>query len=380
MRQGRVKVLQLITRLDWGGAPRLFLKLIRGLKEQGIEIAMASGPSRQPEEDPQKFSHKFHVPYYHMPHLRRDIAPVYDFLSLFEIVSLIRRERPTLLHTHTTKAGIVGRIAGRITRTRTIHTPHGHLFYGYFGKGKQKLYVFLERLAARFCERIITITDDERREYLKNKIGDEKKVVTIYNGIDMKRYPGDGKKMRTELRIAQRAPVVGFVGRLEEIKGPHLFVEAAILIGNAFPQTHFLLVGDGPMKEKLMKQAHGVPRFHFVGHRDDITDVIAALDLIIIPSLNDGFNLVAVEAMASSKPIVATAVGGLPEVIGEGGILVGPGDKTGMAQTAVKLLNSPSLKKEMGAKGRRRSETLFDWDVCLQRTFDMYHQVVETTR
>jgi glycosyltransferase involved in cell wall biosynthesis len=380
VRKGRVKVLQLITRLDWGGAPRLFLKLIRGLKERGIDVVMASGPSQQPEEEPREFSHKFHIPYHHIPHLCRDIAPVHDFLSLFEIIALIRRERPALLHTHTTKAGILGRIAGGITRTTTIHTPHGHLFYGYFGKGKQGLYIFLERLAARFCERIITITEDERLEYLKRKIGDEKKVVTIYNGIDMKRYPGDGKKVRAALRIAQRAPVVGFVGRLEEVKGPHLFVEAAILIGNAFPQTHFLLVGDGPMKEKLMKKAHGVPRFHFVGHRDDITDAIAALNIIIIPSLNDGFNLVAVEAMASSKPIVATAVGGLPEVVGDGGILVKPEDARGLAQETIQLINAPDLRKKLGQRGRKRAETHFDWNVCLQRTLDIYQQVVGTTR
>jgi glycosyltransferase involved in cell wall biosynthesis len=379
VKKGQVKVLQLITRLDWGGAPRLFLKLIRGLKEQGIEIAMASGPSRQPEEDPEKFSHKFHIPYHHIPHLRRDIAPIHDVISLFEIIALIRRERPTLLHTHTTKAGILGRIAGGITRTTTIHTPHGHLFYGYFGKGKQRLYIFLERLAARFCERIITITEDERLEYLKRKIGEEKKVVTIYNGIDIKRYPGDGKKVRAELRIAQRALVVGFVGRLEEVKGPHLFVDAAILIGSTHPQTYFLMIGDGPMKEKLIKRAQRVPRFHFVGHSEDITDAIAALDLIIIPSLNDGFNLVAVEAMASSKPIVATAVGGLPEVVGEGGTLVKPDDTKGLVQQAIQLINKPELRKKLGEKGRKRAEALFDWDVCLQKTLDIYHQVLGNT-
>ena len=375
-----MKVLQLITRLDWGGAPRLFLKLIRGLKEGGIDVVMASGPSRQPEEDPEKFSHKFHIPYHHIPHLRRDIAPMHDFLSLLEIITLIRRERPILLHTHTTKAGILGRIAGGITRTTTIHTPHGHLFYGYFGKRKQRLYIFLERLAARFCERIISITEDERLEYLKRKIGEEKKVVTIYNGIDMKRYPGDGKKVRAEFRIAQRALVVGFVGRLEEVKGPHLFVDAAILMGNTRPQTHFFMVGNGPMKEKLIKRVHGVPHFHFVGHREDITDAIAALDLIIIPSLNDGFNLVAVEAMASSKPIVATAVGGLPEVVGEGGILVKPNDTKGLAQETIRLINAPDLRQQIGEKGRRRAETLFDWDLCLHKTLDIYQQVVGTTR
>ncbi|HEX9949798.1 MAG TPA: glycosyltransferase, partial [Thermodesulfobacteriota bacterium] len=125
-----MKVLQLITRLDKGGAPRLFLRLISGLKAQGIEVAMASGPSEQPEEDPWEFSRKSHIPYHPLPFLRRDISPVHDCLSLFQIIALIRKERPTILHTHTTKAGILGRIAGGMTRTRTIHTPHGHLFYG----------------------------------------------------------------------------------------------------------------------------------------------------------------------------------------------------------------------------------------------------------
>jgi len=370
-----VKVLQLITRLDKGGAPRVFLQLIRGLTELGIEIVMSSGPSQQPEEDPWGFSQRLNISYHLLPHLRRDIAPLHDLLSFFEICALIRRERPALLHTHTTKGGILGRIAGRITRTKTIHTPHGHLFYGYFGTGKERLYVFLERLAARFCGRIITISEDERRAYLNKGIGDEKRVITIYNGIDIQRFPGEGKKVRTELGIAQQVPVVGFVGRMEEIKGPDRFVEAAKKIKAAYPKAHFVMVGDGPMQEGLLKMAEGISGFHFLGYREDIPDLIAAFDIMLIPSLNDGFNLAAVEAMASAKPIVATAVGGLPEVVGDGGVLVGPGDTTRMAQEAIALLNSSRLRKEMGAKGRKRTEALFDWNVCLQRTIDLYHEV-----
>jgi glycosyltransferase involved in cell wall biosynthesis len=375
-----VKVLELITRLDKGGAPRVFLRLIRGLKEQGIEVAMASGPSRQPEEDPAEFSRRSHIPYHPLPSLRREISPVHDLRALFQIIALIRKERPTILHTHTSKAGVLGRIAGKMTRTRTIHTPHGHLFYGYFGKGKERFYVVVERWAARFCERIITISEDERREYVKRGIGDNKKVVTIYNGIDIGLFPGDGKRLRRELGIAPQASVVGFVGRLEEVKGPHLFVEAALRIHAADPRTYFLLLGDGSMKKGLMQKAQGMPHLHIIGYREDIPDCLAALDVLLIPSLNDGFNLVAVEAMASSKPIVAMAVGGLPEVVGDGGILVRPGDTTRMAQETMTLLNSPVLMKEIGARGRRRVEGLFSWDASLQKTLALYHQVLGNLR
>ncbi len=375
-----MKVLQLITRLDKGGAPRIFLRLIRELKEQGMEVVMASGPSQQPEEDPWEFSRKSHIPYRPLRFLHREISPVNDLLAFFQIIALIRRERPAILHTHTTKAGILGRIAGGMTRTRTIHTPHGHVFYGYFGKGKEQLYVSLEQLAARFCERIITISEDERREYLRRGIGDKKKVVTIYNGIDIERFPGNGKRVRRELGIKPQAPLVGYVGRLEEVKGPHLFVDAAMRIKTAAPETHFLMIGDGAMKKGLLQKAQGMPHLRIMGYREDIPDCIAALDILLIPSLNDGFNLVAVEAMASSKPIVATSVGGLPEVLGDGGILVPPGDTMRMAQEAIKLLNSPSLRKEIGARGRKRAERLFSWDVCLQKTLALYHQVLGNIR
>jgi glycosyltransferase involved in cell wall biosynthesis len=375
-----VKVLQLITRLDKGGAPRIFLKLIRGLKEEGIEIVMASGPSQQPEEEPRGFSQRFHIPYYPLPHLRRNISPLHDALALLEIIALIRKEKPDLLHTHTTKAGILGRVAGWITRTKTIHTPHGHLFYGYFGKGKERFYVLLEQLAARLCERIITISEDERREYLHRGIGNAKKVATVYNGIDTRQFPGDGKRVRAEQGIAQGVPIVGFVGRLEQVKGPDRFVEAAKEVRAAYPQAYFVMVGDGPMKEELMRMTRGILDFHLVGYREDIPDLMAALDLVMIPSLNDGFNLVAVEAMASSKPIVATAVGGLPEVVGDGGILVKPEDTKGLALEIIRLINAPDLRKQIGEKGRKRAEALFDWDVCLQKTLDIYHQVVGSTR
>lgn len=371
-----MKVLQLITRLDQGGAPRIFLKLIRGLKEKGIDVVMASGPSQHAEEEPRKFSQPLHISYYHLPHLRRNILPLHDSFALLEIIALIRKEKPDLLHTHTTKAGMLGRVAGWMTRTRTIHTPHGHLFYGYFGKGRERFYVLLEQMAARFCERIITISEDERRAYLYKGIGTTKKVVTVYNGIDTKQFPGDGKKARAELGIAQGVPMVGFVGRLEEIKGPDRFVEAAKEVKAVCQQAHLVMAGDGPMKEELMRMARGIPHLHFLGYREDIPDLMAAFDLVMIPSRNDGFNLVAVEGMASSKPIVATAVGGLTEVVGDGGILVQPEDTKGLALETLRLINAPDLRKKIGEKGRKRAEALFDWDVCLQKTLDIYHQVM----
>ena len=373
-----MKVLQLITRLDRGGAPRVFLHLVRGIKEAHVDVVMASGPSQWPEEDPGEFSKRFQIPYYLLSHLRRDISPIQDLLALLELIALIRSERPELLHTHTTKAGFLGRLAGAITHTRTIHTPHGLLFYGYFGKVKQRLYVFLERWTARFSEKIITISEDERKEYLKRRIGDGGKLITVYNGIELERFPGDGNRVRNELGITGVVPLVGFVGRLEEVKGPHLFLEAAAKIKVECPQVHFLMVGDGPMKTELAKMVHVIPHIHFLGHREDIADVMAALDLLVIPSLNDGFNLAAVEAMASYKPIVATAVGGLPEVVGEGGILVSP-DGDGVAQEVIRLLNSPGLRMEMGERGRRRAEAFFDWKVCLRMTLEIYRHVIETT-
>jgi glycosyltransferase involved in cell wall biosynthesis len=177
-----------------------------------------------------------------------------------------------------------------------------------------------------------------------------------------------------------QVPLVGFVGRLEEVKGPHLFLDAAMRIKSASPQTHFLMVGDGTMREGLIQKAQGMPHVRIMGFREDIADCLAALDVLLIPSLNDGFNLVAVEAMASSKPIVATSVGGLPEVIGDGGILISPGDIGRMAEEAIKLLNSPTLRKAIGAKGRKRAETLFTWDVSLQKTFALYRQVLGNIR
>jgi glycosyltransferase involved in cell wall biosynthesis len=341
---------------------------------------MAAGPSLQPEEDPFEFSRKLRIHYYPLSFLRREISPAHDLLALFQIISLIRRERPAILHTHTTKAGVLGRIAGRLTRTHVIHTPHGHLFYGYFGKRKKQFYICVERLAARFCERIITISEDERREYLGHGIGDKKKVITIYNGIDIERFPGGGNRVRRELGVAPQVPLVGFVGRLEEVKGPHLFVEAAKRIKAAAPQTHFLVIGEGAMKEGLIQRTQGMSHLHITGYRDDIADCLAALDILLIPSLNDGFNLVAVEAMASSKPIVATAVGGLPEVIGNAGILIRSGDSGRMAEETIKLLNSPRLRKEIGARGRKRATALFSWDVSLQKTLVLYRQVIGNLR
>lgn len=375
-----MKVLHLITRLDRGGAPKVFFRLVRGLKERGVQVVIACGPSRDPQEDPTRFSRTTGISFHLLPSLRRDISPLHDLLAFWEIISLIKRERPQLLHTHTTKAGILGRLAGRLAGTKTIHTPHGHLFYGYFGKGMERLYTLMERLAARCCQRIIAISEDERREYLKRKIGDEDKVITIYNGIDITPFPGDGERVRGELGISYTIPLIGFVGRLDPIKGPHLFVAVARKIKETIPHAHFLMAGDGPLRGELAEMAQSTPNFHILGYREDIPDLLAALDLLLVPSLNDGFNLAVVEAMAACCPVIAFAVGGLPEVVGDGGIMVPPGDIAGMAKEAIILLQDPQHSKEIGACGRRRVETLFTWERSLQETICLYHQVMEAPR
>ena len=372
-----MKVLHIITRLDRGGSAEAFLDLVSDLKRLGHDISVATGPVLEPQADIDAFSKATGIQVNYIPFLKRNVDPVRDILAFLGILKLIRSINPEVIHTHTSKAGFIGRIAGRIAMIKVIvHTPHGHIFYGYYGGLASRIFIFLERIAAKFSDRIITLTDIEKREYINKGIAADDRIVTIPCGIYIDQFTKSNKSIRDELGIPPGSPLVGWVGRLEHVKGCEYFLRACHLMKKEVPYAKYLVVGEGSLKREMEELACLLglqEEVIFLGFREDIPSIMGSIDLLVHTPLNEGLGKVLLEAMASAKPVVASAVGGIPEIITHGlnGLLAPAGDYVSIATESVRILKDKALAERLGREGRKKAGA-FDNRRLVEETLKLY--------
>jgi glycosyltransferase involved in cell wall biosynthesis len=297
--------------------------------------------------------------------LGREAAPGRDLLALIELVRLMRRLRPAIVHTHTSKAGFIGRLAARLSGVPiVIHQPHGHIFYAYWGEHRTRVYLALERLAARWSDRLLTLTDRGAAEHLERGIGRPSQFVTVASGVPteaLRRSAPPRDDARRDLGLDDASFVVVGVGRLVPVKGFDLLVEALPRLVAEVPETHVLLVGDGPERAALERRAAqlGVAaRLHVLGARNDVARCLRAGDVLAAPSRNEGMGRALVEAMALGLPVVAAAVGGIPDVVTDGdcGRLVPPDDAAALGEVLADLGRDRTLVEKLGAAAPAQAE------------------------
>jgi glycosyltransferase involved in cell wall biosynthesis len=269
------------------------------------------------------------------------------------------------VHTHTSKAGFVGRLAARLVGVpAVIHQPHGHIFYGYYGAGRTALFVTLERLAARWTDRIVTLTPRGIEEHLARGIGRREQYRTVPSGVPTSalraRSPGRAEA-RARLGLPDDAFVVAGLGRLVAIKGFDLLVAALPALAAAVPSARVVLVGDGPERMALEAQAESLgvsDRLLVTGATPDVAVGLAAADALAAPSRNEGMGRALVEAMALGLPVVGADVGGIPAVVtdGETGRLVPPDDAGALAAALAELGRDAALRAKLGAAAAARAE------------------------
>jgi glycosyltransferase involved in cell wall biosynthesis len=316
---------------------------------------LVSGRTIEPSPGIARFLAERNIQWAVVPALRREIHPLRDLCALRALRRLIREERPDIVHTHTSKAGFLGRLAARLEHVpHIVYTPHGHVFGGYFSPAATRVFIGLERLAARWTDRIVTLTDAEAAQHLALGIGRPGQFITIASGVDL-----DDIASAVPVRLAPHGPVIGTVGRLTSIKGHQHLIDAVPEILRRYPAAHVVLVGDGELRQALTERTRrlGVDgRVIFTGYREDIPALIAGMDVFVLPSLNEGMGRVLVMAMALGKPIVATHVGGVPELLGEGeaGLLVPPSNPRALADAIGMLLADPVRAKALAEAGRLR--------------------------
>lgn len=353
----RPRVLHVITRLDRGGSAENTLLCAAHLR--AYETVVAVGPTQGERSPTEALARQQGVEFVEVPQLVRPLRPVADLRALWQLWRLMRRGRYDLVHTHTSKAGLLGRVAAYLARVPCrVHTAHGHVFYGYHGPALSRLFVWLERWAAWITHRLIALTPAERADQLRFGVGSPAKFSVIHSGVDFApflRPPADREVTRRVLGLGLDGVVVGTLGRLTPIKGQADLLRAFALVRPQVPEAWLLVVGDGEEGLGLAALARelGVAgRVVFAGWREEVPDLLRAMDLFVLPSLNEGMGKALVEAMFVGLPVVATRVGGVPDLVGEGrsGLLVAPGQPEALAAAILELAADPRRRRDLGAR------------------------------
>lgn len=343
----RIRVLRVITRLNVGG-PALHASLLTTLLDpERFETTLAVG---QESEGEVAMAALGRLPAglrpVTIPSLRREISPFADARALGALVALARRVRPHIVHTHLAKAGSIGRIAGRLAGAPVvIHTFHGTVFSGYFGARASRLYLASERGLARLTTRLIAISPAVRAELIDLRVAPSDKIVEIPLGLDLSPFltAPDQAAARVRLGLENDARYIAVVGRLVPIKDVATFLRAFALLAARRTGVRALIVGDGPERmalERLAADLGITETCRFLGWVSDMPALYAAVDVVALTSLNEGTPVALIEALATGRRVVATAVGGVPDVVPpEAGILVPPSDPAALADALARSLD-----------------------------------------
>jgi glycosyltransferase involved in cell wall biosynthesis len=366
-----MKICHVITRLIVGGAQENTLLTIKGHLEKGHEVELATGFSPGREGKLLENAQYGDFPVVEFPDMVREISPPHDLKTFFALKKYFKEKKFDCVHTHSSKAGIIGRLAARAAGVPVVvHTVHGQAFHPYQSKLKNRLFIFLERFAARFCDKIYAVAQAMIDQCVTAKVAPEEKYMVVYSGMDTAAFDRAKRDMalREKFEIPENVNTVVTVARLFPQKGYEYVIPAAKKVLKTHPDTHFLFVGDGPMYDELvaeLERENIKDNFHFAGlvPPDAVASCIAQAELLWHLSLHEGLPRAVVQALAVGIPAIGFALDGTPEVVinGETGFTT-PAEDIGMvAQYTVKLLDAPEMRQRLGNAGKAKVLEQFDW-------------------
>lgn len=366
-----MKICHVITRMIVGGAQENTLLSCRGALEAGHDVTLVTGPSPGPEGELLKRVSCPGLKIVECPWLVREIAPLSDFKAFSHLKKLFRTERYDVVHTHSSKAGIVGRFAARAAGVPlVVHTIHGLAFHRYEKFWKNLLYIACERAAAPCGKRIYAVAQAMIDQSLAAGVGSPDQYKVVYSGMELDRFlhAKPDPELRKKLGIPEDAVVLATLARLFPLKGYEQFLPVAVKLAKELPQIHCLIIGNGTMMEEIREfiRKEGVEsRFSFAGlvAPGEVGNYLALASVLVHFSLREGLPRAAVQALASGKPVIAYALDGTPEVVipGKTGYLLKPGDRAGAEAAIRELVANPALAAELGANGRKLVEFRFGW-------------------
>jgi len=406
------KVIRIIARLNVGGPAKHVVWLTSGLRDAGFDTLLVTGKVPEGEEDMSYFADEMGVTPRYFAEMSREIS-LNDAKTVWKLFRLFRQERPDIVHTHTAKAGTVGRTAGFLYRWLTpgvfigkprqckfVHTYHGHVFHSYYGRTRTRVFLAVERLLAKLVtDRLIVVSKQQSIEIgEKFRVGSSGQIRVIPLGLDLGLFADHASrrtKFRHELCIPDHTILIGIVGRLTEIKNHQMFLNVVARLKEIDPAcwrqgaVRFIVIGDGGLRDALEDQCEelGLEKdVIFVGSRKDPEYFYPALDVVALTSHNEGTPLTLIEAMANARPVVATSVGGVVDLLGEvvedgpyqvclRGISVDAGDEEAFVSALSRIIRDRSLRQELGDRGLEFVEVNYSKERLFEDIKNLYSEL-----
>jgi glycosyltransferase involved in cell wall biosynthesis len=391
-RDGRepVRVLRVIARLNMGGPALHVAYLTAGLEPRGYHTTLVAGSLARGESSMSFVAEGLEVPVIHVDELHREISPARDLVAIVRLAGLMRKERPHILHTHTAKAGAIGRLAALLAGDARpliiVHTFHGHVLRGYFDPVRTFGFRLFERWLARITTALVAVSPQVRDDLVRLGVAPARKFAVVRLGIELdERVAADGPtraETRRAMGIAPDRFVVGWIGRMTGVKRTNDVLRAVARLRERGVDAMLCLVGDGPDRDDVERRASelGVMRHClFLGYQEEVGRFFSAFDAFVLTSVNEGTPVTTIEALAAGVPVVATRVGGVPDVVRDGvdGFLVESGAIDDLADRLERLAADPALRAGMGEAGRARVLPRYAVDRLIDDVDRLYRSLLE---
>jgi glycosyltransferase involved in cell wall biosynthesis len=388
-----VRVVRVIARLNMGGPALHVAYLTAGLRERGYETTLVAGSLARGEDSMEYVTRELGIEVESLPALHREIALWRDALAVVRLAALIRRVRPQIVHTHTAKAGAVGRLAavlaGGARPPIVVHTFHGHVLRGYFDPVRSYGFRLLERQLAGLSTALVAVSPEVRDDLVRLGVAPPEKFTVVRVGIELEDRVAPEANGRVETRRLMGIPperfTVGWIGRMTAVKRTDDVLLAFRALRERGVEATLCMVGDGPDRGEVERRAHdlGIMRDTlFLGYQEDVAPFYAAFDAMVLASGNEGTPVSAIEALAAGRPVVATRVGGVPDVVrdGEDGFLVETGAVDDIAEALGRLAADPSLRRRLGEAGRARVLPRYSVDRLIDDVDRLYRSLLSSAR
>lgn len=373
-----MKVVHVVTRMNTGGVAVLISELVTGMDPENFEVHLISGSCSVEEEDYIQ-ARGLDLRQISIPSMQRSMKPFLDLKALLRIIKELKRLNPDIVHTHTSKAGLLGRIAARIAtpKAKVVHTFHGHLLHGYFAKPATLLITLTERTLARISDVLISMGNEVKADLLDAKIGKPHQFQVAFPGVkEKKANPNNLQAIKFRDTHSENV-IFTFVGRLSPIKRCDRIIETAIQVKDDSTRPHFLIIGDGELRESLEIQGLNLP-ITFLGWKSHTEDWLAISDAGILLSDNEAVPLAMIEAGLAGLPVIATSVGSMGDVVENeiNGYLVEPNINE-ITSRVVEISKSPELRKQLGGRGKEIARQRFSVEAMINRHQEIYSQAIQ---
>ena len=392
----KIRILRIINRFNLGG-PTFNVAYLTRYLEHPFETKLVGGLKDESEASSEFILQRLEIEPIIISEMKRSVSPAHDLKAYREIEAIIQAYRPHILHTHASKAGTLGRLAAHRNGVPIIlHTFHGHVFHSYFNTFTTYVYKRIERYLAKRSTRIIAISDIQRYELgALHRIARQEKIEVIPLGFDLRRFQEDQAQkreaFRTQYELTDEHVAIGVIGRLVPIKNHHMFIDAIYSLSKTHPQARFFIVGGGELDADLRGYCEKIGLGYtwmepptqdaplaFTSWIKEVDIAIAGLDVVALTSLNEGTPVSLIEAQAAEKPVVSTRVGGIEDIVVEGGsaLLCEVGDTRRMVVHLQRLIEDPTRRHAMGKVGKAHVVEQYSFNRLVEDMKNLYHTLL----